>query len=244
MKAVGREAGARRQGSGSNGPALRPVDAASLIIIDRSERRPRVLVGQRSTRHVFMPGLYVFPGGRRDRNDGRSTVIGDLRPDVAQKLALRSGRSSDDARKRQIRSRSLAVAAVRETFEETGLAIGHTQETESPAAETRIVPDLAPLRYVARATTPPGQTRRFDTRFFCCFRHDLPDPDQAPSDSSELADLKWIGLDEIETIAMPAITRLVLAHLDNELNDHPALPFGRPVPYFRVERGRFVCDLI
>jgi 8-oxo-dGTP pyrophosphatase MutT (NUDIX family) len=44
--------------------ALRPRDAATLIIIERSARGARVLMGKRHAGHKFMPGKYVFPGGR------------------------------------------------------------------------------------------------------------------------------------------------------------------------------------
>jgi len=52
-------------------PYVRPRDAATLILIDRSGERPRVLVGRRHDKVVFMPGKYVFPGGRVDPTDHR-----------------------------------------------------------------------------------------------------------------------------------------------------------------------------
>ncbi len=48
------------------GRSLRPRDAATLILIDRSGGDVRVLLGRRSARHAFMPGRFVFPGGRTD----------------------------------------------------------------------------------------------------------------------------------------------------------------------------------
>ena len=48
------------------GPYVRPKDAATLILVDRSGRMPKVLLGKRHLRHKFMPGRYVFPGGRVD----------------------------------------------------------------------------------------------------------------------------------------------------------------------------------
>ena len=44
-------------------PYFRPKDAATLILIDRSGGKPKVLVGKRHDKVVFMPGKYVFPGG-------------------------------------------------------------------------------------------------------------------------------------------------------------------------------------
>mgnify|MGYP000866471307 CR=1 FL=1 len=45
---------------------LRPKDAATLILIDRSAETPKVLVGKRHDKVVFQPGKFVFPGGRVD----------------------------------------------------------------------------------------------------------------------------------------------------------------------------------
>src|SRR5690242_12779091 len=53
---------------------LRPRDAGTLILIDRSGGQFRVLMGRRHMRHVFMPGKYVFPGGRTDPSDSRIAV--------------------------------------------------------------------------------------------------------------------------------------------------------------------------
>ena len=42
-------------------PLIRPRDAATLMIIDRSGKEPRVLMGKRHASHTFMPGKFVFP---------------------------------------------------------------------------------------------------------------------------------------------------------------------------------------
>ena len=52
-------------------PNLRPKDAASLIILDRRGSEPKVLMGRRHPGHAFMPGKFVFPGGRIDAGDRR-----------------------------------------------------------------------------------------------------------------------------------------------------------------------------
>ena len=58
---VRRLSSAERQ---TNNPNLRPRDAATLLILDRSRAgSPRVLMGRRHMRHRFMPGMFVFPAG-------------------------------------------------------------------------------------------------------------------------------------------------------------------------------------
>ena len=52
-------------------PYFRPKDAATLILVDRSGTIPKVLVGKRHDKVVFMPGKFVFPGGRVDKADYR-----------------------------------------------------------------------------------------------------------------------------------------------------------------------------
>ena len=99
--------------------ALRPRDAATLIIVDGASGEPRVLLGRRRADMVFMPGRYVFPGGRVDPADKHIAVEDDLKPgDLKKLMVAMKGPASET------RARALALAAVRETFEEAGLLIG------------------------------------------------------------------------------------------------------------------------
>ena len=50
-------------------PNQRPRDSATLILIDRSGPVPKVLLGRRHERHRFLPGKFVFPGGRVEIQD-------------------------------------------------------------------------------------------------------------------------------------------------------------------------------
>jgi len=50
-------------------PNLRPRDSATLILIDCSGSVPKVLLGRRHERHRFLPGKFVFPGGRVEIKD-------------------------------------------------------------------------------------------------------------------------------------------------------------------------------
>ena len=143
---------------------LRPVDAATMLILDHSGRKPRVLMGKRHPSHKFMPGKYVFPGGRIDPEDRRMIAAGALPGPCEQRLAARCVRPSAQ------RGRALALAAIRETFEETGLLFGSAEygapENPPPGvwsefAAKGIFPDLGAVTFVARAITPPRRPKRF-----------------------------------------------------------------------------------
>ena len=98
---------------------LRPRDAATLVIVDTARNEPRVLMGRRRADQVFLPGKYVFPGGRVDRGDGAVEAAHELKDgEIAKLLMDMKGRAS------VTRARALALAAVRETYEEAGIRVG------------------------------------------------------------------------------------------------------------------------
>src|SRR5262249_51919888 len=146
---------------------VRPKDAATLILIDRSGAVPKVLLGKRHARHKFMPGKFVFPGGGVDPSDKLMPVARPLDKHAEARLLARFHKGSP------VRARALALAAIRETCEETGLVLGTRAEAAkvpdgawSVFAQNKILPDLGALHFVGRAITPPGRPRRFDARFF------------------------------------------------------------------------------
>ena len=220
------------------GAALRPREAAALLLISREGPRPSVLVGRRSSAHVFMPDVYVFPGGRRDPGDHRLPYAADLSPAVSARLR-QAGLSGT-------RARALALTAVREMHEETGLAVGRPHAADG-AAESGLLPflaDLGHLRYVARAVTPPGHPRRFDTHFFALFADEAGIDPAGARDSRELSDLRLLPIDDPSGIAVPEITRTVLAALGERLLADPSLGLDAATPYFHVRHGRFIRDLL
>src|SRR3954465_8547504 len=99
-------------------PYFRPRDAATLILVDRSGTIPKVLVGKRHDNVVFMPGKFVFPGGRVDKTDNTHPVAAPIPKELEANLLKGSPKISAS------RARSLAIAAIREACEETGVPIG------------------------------------------------------------------------------------------------------------------------
>lgn len=211
--------------------ALRPRDAATIVMVDRSGSALKVLMGRRARAHVFMPDLFVFPGGRRDRSDTVQPFSRDLHPDVLQRLA---GASADDTAFR--RARGLAFAAVRELHEETGLVVGNVERRRGV---DRLAADLGSLRYIARAITPPGNVRRFDTRFFCTFADEAGIDPTNIQDSTELTDLQWLDMDGISHLKLPSITRTILDLVKDRMRSDPSLPFGGDGPFYYARHGRF-----
>jgi 8-oxo-dGTP pyrophosphatase MutT (NUDIX family) len=221
--------------------ALRPRDAATLILIERSERgAARVLMGKRHAEHRFMPGKFVFPGGRVEPEDRRVIAAGALDPDVEEKLNARVRRPSPGF------ARALALAAIRETFEETGLAIGvagiGAAENPPPGAWTRFAatgvrPALDAVDFLSRAITPPGRPRRFDARFLIVDARFIAGRiEGAVHSEAELVELVWTPLDEARSLDLPAITHAALDDLKQALEG--GMDRRRPRPFYREIRGK------
>lgn len=223
---------------------LRPRDSATLILLERDGAAFRVLMGRRSRAHAFMPGKFVFPGGRTDPADSRVAAARPLHPSEESKLIGVGSRAS------ATRARAVALSAVRETYEEAGLLIGHRGAFSTTRPDWKgferhgVTPSLESLRYIARAVTPPGRVRRFDTRFLACFRDAvaLELPDGGPT--HELEELVWLPLDEAMAADIPSITKTILAELDTRLKADPELNPGAPVPFYRLRHGRFIRTLL
>lgn len=225
------------------GGRQRPKDAATLILTRGRPGHVEVLMGRRAPGHIFMASKWVFPGGRVERSDASAAFATDLSSGDLARLSREFLAREVPAR----RGRALALAAVRETFEETGLLLA---EPAPPAVvaggwrEFRAVgalPDLAALTYVARAITPPGRTRRFDARFFMAEASALLHPEPTAG-SGELDEIAWLPLDEARALDLPSITRFVLGEVAERLETRAPHFSGRPLPFVRMVRGRHVVD--
>ncbi len=131
-------------------------------------------------------------------------------------------------------ARALALAAIRELREETGLSFGSAPDADLNA------PNLSCLRLIARAVTPPGAIRRFDNRFFATFADEAAIDLSALADSSELQDLRWISIFDLSQLKMPEITLAVLNELKILLESDPSLPFGSAVHFYSRRDTGFV----
>jgi 8-oxo-dGTP pyrophosphatase MutT (NUDIX family) len=226
----------------SKGRAVKPKDAETLIIVRRDTNVPKILMGKRAAGHKFMPNKFVFPGGKVDTGDSRIRPPKDLHPSVLKRLMKGCSES---------RARSLALAAIRETFEETGLLLGEpdstTIKTRSPHwgafLQHGINPRIDTLNVIARAITPPYRNRRFDTRFFMV-EADLIQGDvhAAPVGSGELLALHWVSIKEAEKLELPIITRIILKEVERRIVDGHAPDTEGPFIHFR--KGKPITDKI
>lgn len=208
---------------------VRPRHAATLILLRRDGPKPRVLMGRRHQGHDFMPDKWVFPGGKIDPSDYRAPIATELRPSVASRLE-----KTAPAR----RARALALAAVRETYEEVGLLLARPASPRSIAGPWRefvrhgAEADLDALDFVARAVTPPMSPKRFDARFFLADAERLLSLERA-ADCGELGEIAWLNLDDALGLDLPSVTRFVLKDLPLRMADS-----ARPAPSLRFLRGR------
>ncbi|KUO61248.1 MAG: hypothetical protein APF80_15565 [Alphaproteobacteria bacterium BRH_c36] len=222
----------------------KPRDAATLIVIDRNET-PRILMGRRRPSQIFLPDKFVFPGGRADRADRFVPAADELGDRCQAKLLIdmKGGAST-------LRARGLALAALRETYEEAGLLIGQPGAppnaeagvTGDPGTWTRffaedVMPALTPLTFLARAITPPGRTRRYDTRFFLVDAGHIAKTVPPPDD--ELRDLGWFTIEELRSLDVPNITRAVVEDLNEYLAAEAAGQGDWAVPFYYFRGGVF-----
>ena len=221
----------------------RPRDAATLILVDRAHKEPQVLMGKRHPGHKFMPGKFVFPGGRLEPDDAKMTSTGTLPGRTAERLTTMVVRPRRDL------ARTLALTAIRETFEETGLMLGQPGRIEGdiPAVwngfrSAGIVPELSQVAFVARAITPPRRPKRFDTRFFvadmAAVAHRI---EGVVGPDTELVELTTVPIRDAKSLDLPTITQVVLEELEKWLSETEADP---AVPFYRMMHGKFVRHLL
>ncbi|MDT2076452.1 MAG: NUDIX hydrolase [Planktomarina sp.] len=203
-----------------------PIRSASTLIILRNfTSTPQVLMGQRGSKAAFMPNKFVFPGGAVDTADSAIRLAHPLTDQCRANLQQDSTGPTPEA---------LAVAAIRELWEETGLMLGaqeawaNAPEDWAEFAKAGFRPSATNMYFFFRAITPPGPPRRFDARFFLVNANQLSgDLDDFSNASDELSHLQWVSLDEARSLNLPFITSVVLGELSglSEINTPLSVPF-------------------
>ncbi|MDF1603595.1 NUDIX domain-containing protein [Nocardioides sp. YIM 152315] len=106
---------------------VEPRNAATVILMRPSDEGPEVYYLRRQVSMDFAGGMCVYPGGGVDPRDFDATVAW-AGPSPTE-WATRLGCDEDTAR-------ALVCAAVRETFEESGVLLAGTSETDVVADTT------------------------------------------------------------------------------------------------------------
>ena len=199
------------------------IRKAATVVLLRGEQDFEVFMVRRHGKSGFMAGAHVFPGGVVDASDAEDFARTDGRSalECAKKLRL----SQADAT-------AAFVTAVRETFEESGVALGD-MKNESAAEDERAAlndgkafrdvldelawtPDLAQLTTISRWITPRIEKRRYDASFFLAR---VPDDVRAAPDEREVTHGDWMTPDaalraaEAATITLPPPTMHTLMML-------------------------------
>lgn len=192
-----------------------PRPAATVVLLREGKGAPEVLLLRRNRSAGFVPGAFVFPGGRVDRDDASAALVERLDGLTAADAAARLG-LPEDADPPGV---AYFLAAVREAFEETGILVGRTGRGVPPpgAGEKEEVLELrerlldddslfpevldrlgcrvdgASVEYVAHWITPVQEPRRYDTRFFAAA---VPRGREAVLDRREMVEAVWLTPDE------------------------------------------------
>ena len=190
--------------SGSQEPAV-PRDAATVMLLRDAAGGLEVYMLRRQPSMTFAPGAYVFPGGSVDPRDADEQVAW-TGPDATE-----WGRVFDAP---PALARALVCAAVRETFEESGVLLAG-ESADSVVADTTsdgweadrqalldhsvslaelltqrgLVLRADLLRPWSRWVTPVIEPRRFDTRFFAAA---LPPGQRTRDVGGEASEVAWV----------------------------------------------------
>ena len=181
--------------------AVRPRDAASLLIYRVQAGGVQVLMGKRRPGARFLPDVYVFPGGALDAADADADALADANPSPAMSPVIAQAMAARNA----VHARALLRAALRESHEESGWRWPDTS-----------LPDLgaAGLRYLGRAITPAQSPRRFHARFFAVPQEYMR---QDPHADGELLDLRWVDVRNPQGLPIIDVTEFMLDELQRDL---------------------------
>lgn len=172
---------------------LEPVPASTVVVCRITTKWPhKILLIKRSERATFLPGAYVFPGGRIEEQDHAFAKI--LARDTTNSSRVRSSFDDDD------NYLTYVAAAIRETLEETGVSLIKTLDAPtllnviSNANESNHHITFSSLWPISWWITPHGETRRFDTKFFLALIDDERSlATHQPINDEGICDLRWLS---------------------------------------------------
>jgi 8-oxo-dGTP pyrophosphatase MutT (NUDIX family) len=207
---------------------VKPKDSASMLVLRRGADGLEVLMGRRGRKAVFS-NAYVFAGGKVDKTDIAPVPATPLDPDLERRI------SSSPAK-----ARIFAMAAVRETFEETGLMLCAPGDLGRTGARSwdemralGLAPTLGKLGYVGHAITPASRAVRFNARFFCAWEEDMIG---TLGGSGELADLAYLPIQDALKLQMVDVTQFMLEEMLRREDNGFATPTSYPFFGYRKDR--------
>ena len=240
---------ARAFADGTREP-VEPRNAATVVLLRPGQSGPEVYLLRRQTSMAFAGGMCVFPGGGVDPRDfDHATAWAGPTP---AEWASRLGTDESTAR-------ALVCAAVRETFEESGVLLagdsadsvvadttGEDWEVDRAALEAR---ELAFTEFLDRRglvlrtdllgvwagwLTPVFEPRRYRTWFFVA---DLPEGQRTRDVSTESDQVTWLpAMQAVEDVEQERMFMLPPTYLT-------CLEVGQyadPAAVFEAARGRTV----
>jgi 8-oxo-dGTP pyrophosphatase MutT (NUDIX family) len=241
MSSIRRYPQRRPLGHGRADPShapVKPSDAATMIVWRSGPAGAEVLMGRRSRHAAFVPDFFVFPGGRIDPADHAVRAATPLDPAAVKRMGVRRNAPLAEA---------LAIAAVRETFEETGLLLAESGDVGAVAhpewanwKARSLAPGLHRLGYFGRAITSPISPIRFHARFFIAAAEAL---QGELAGSGELSELDFYPVTEV-LAHMPVVdvTEFMLnriiayAAAPERFNPRtPVFSYKNEVPFVRYE---------
>jgi 8-oxo-dGTP pyrophosphatase MutT (NUDIX family) len=154
--------------------AAPPRPAATVVLARDGEHAPELLLLRRHRSSGFVPGAWVFPGGRVDDDDAAADLVA-LLPELPDEPPA-----------------AYWLAGIRELFEETGVLLARdvtgvacpdgVRNAEVRSHRDRLLdgsatlldvlrtldmlPDTSRMVYCAHWITPVAEPKRYDTRFF------------------------------------------------------------------------------
>jgi 8-oxo-dGTP pyrophosphatase MutT (NUDIX family) len=226
-----------------------PRPAATVLLLREGRDCVEVLAIRRHEKLAFMGGMWVFPGGSvcaADTSPESLAIIPEQSQAGCARLSTLTGEAID-----RLQCLGLAVAACRETFEETGVLLASNdagdhcdseltarvqERRHAIAAQPELFASLLQeqqlflrvdrLAYWAHWITPSIVPRRFDTRFFLAV---VPSDQLAVIDSTETIDHAWmspaalVAAADAGSLSVSHPTLYNLMELDASLHEHGSL---------------------